>query len=314
MGSEYIVLFAIIFTGYFARKIELIDSNMNDSINRFVIYFTFPCLILDVMDRSNLDRELMLKFFTSFALSISFFAIYSLVAYLYSKVRKLDPKDSNVSEFSMVAPNNGFIGFPVAIAFLGNTGLLYMITSSITLNLYIFSYGTFLLMRNSEKKAFSLSHGMRRLIKFFKNPNIIAVILGITFAVINFKLPEVFSSYFHTIGMLSTPLSMILIGSSLAENKFFNIIKDRLAVEVSFMKLLIMPALTLLIVLALPFDKEILAIMVTAAAMPTGATVFMMTQHRKQNYVLASNSILLSTIFSIVTIPLWIEFIGYVLL
>ncbi len=151
MSSEYIVLFAIIFTGYIARRIDLITSDMNDSINRFVIYFTFPCLILNVMNKSNLNKELMFKFFTAFSLSILFFVFYSIIAYIYSKIRGVDPKDSNVSEFAMVAPNNGFIGFPIALAFLGSNGLLYMVTSSITLNLYIFSQEFLIIIKNKRR-------------------------------------------------------------------------------------------------------------------------------------------------------------------
>lgn len=46
MYGRYIVLFAILFTGWFLRKINFIDDKMNHSINKLIVYFAYPCLIV----------------------------------------------------------------------------------------------------------------------------------------------------------------------------------------------------------------------------------------------------------------------------
>ena len=57
MYGRYFVLFAILFTGWFLRKINFIDDKMDHSINKLVVYFAYPCLI--VHNIGELDRRRM---------------------------------------------------------------------------------------------------------------------------------------------------------------------------------------------------------------------------------------------------------------
>ena len=46
MYANYLVLFAILFTGYFLRKIRFLDDAMNHGLNKFIVYFAYPCMIV----------------------------------------------------------------------------------------------------------------------------------------------------------------------------------------------------------------------------------------------------------------------------
>ena len=119
MYGKYIILFAILFTGWFLRRINFIDDNMNHSLNKFIVYFAYPCMIVHNIGTLELDHRTLGKFFLAFALSLVCFYLYGLICYGYAKLRKFPPEDSHVIEFSMAAPNDGFMGFPITLIFFG---------------------------------------------------------------------------------------------------------------------------------------------------------------------------------------------------
>ena len=113
------MLFAMLFTGWFLRKINFIDDKMNHSINKLVVYFAYPCMIVHNIGSLEMNRTVITEFLITFVMSLVLFYIYGLVSWCYARARKY-PKDiSNVAEFSMAMPNDGFMGFPVALIFFG---------------------------------------------------------------------------------------------------------------------------------------------------------------------------------------------------
>ena len=57
MYAKYFVLFAILFTGYFLRKIGFLDDAMNHGLNKFIVYFAYPCMIIHKPGHSGNKRE-----------------------------------------------------------------------------------------------------------------------------------------------------------------------------------------------------------------------------------------------------------------
>ena len=73
MFGKYFVLFAILFTGYFMRRINFIDDKMNNSINKLIVYFAYPCLIVHNIGTIDMSGEVITSFLIAFALSLAFF-------------------------------------------------------------------------------------------------------------------------------------------------------------------------------------------------------------------------------------------------
>ena len=73
MYGRYFVLFAILFTGWFLRKINFIDDKMDHSINKLVVYFAYPCLIVHNIGELDLTADVLADFGLTFVLSLVFF-------------------------------------------------------------------------------------------------------------------------------------------------------------------------------------------------------------------------------------------------
>ncbi len=179
MYGQYFVLFAIMFTGWFLRRIDFIDDKMDHSMNKLIVYFAYPCLIVHNIGNLQMTSRIITDFLTAFGLSLAFFYIYALLCYLYVKARNFPKDEASVAEFSMASPNNGFMGFPVAMIFFGETGLLLMLAHNAAMNFYIFTYGTRALRRNSPDRRKATPAGVfKAILKLMVNPNILALITG----------------------------------------------------------------------------------------------------------------------------------------
>ena len=145
MYGRYFVLFAILFTGWFLRKINFIDDKMDHSINKLVVYFAYPCLIVHNIGGLDLTADVLADFGLTFVLSLVVFYLYGFFCKGYARLRKYPKNVSGIAEFAMSMPNNGFMGFPVALIFFGDSGLLLMLAHNAAMNFFIFTYGVKLL-------------------------------------------------------------------------------------------------------------------------------------------------------------------------
>lgn len=305
MYQQFFILFAIIFTGYGLRRFGVIDDAMNNGLNRFIVYFAYPCLIILSIGSLELSNGLLMDFLFMLILTLGFFALYSVVSYFYIKLRGFPRKNANVVELAMASPNNGFMGLPVALLFFGEKGLLLMIAHNAAMNIYFFSYGLILLRRNNsgEKKP-DIKGMVRAGVKLLLNPNILSLIIGMIICLNQLEMPMVVTQYLGMIGNIATPMAMIFIGSTLTNCKFRDIITNKIVREASLNKLVLMPLITYAVLIFLPLKTLIVATAVLGAAFPSAATVSILAEQEGQDKEIASQILFLSTLISTITLPL----------
>lgn len=314
MYAQFFVLFAIMLTGYIFRKKGVIDGGMDTSLNRFIVYFAYPCMIVINIGTLEMNHRLMINFFVVLVIYVAIFFLFALFARLYTKIRNYPDSYSNVAEFAMVSPNNGFMGFPVAQIFFGTEGLFLMLACNAAMNLFFFTYGIALMQRNKEKEPFRVKKILNIFVKLILNPNILALIIGLLLCLSKTEIPLPIHQYLSFLGNVSTPMALIYIGSSLATSSFFNIIKNKHIIECSVNKLLVMPLLAYVVLVFTPLDPLLIAMMVLSSCFPTAATVSMLAQQEGQDTVTASQILFLNTLFSAATIPLIIYLINTLIL
>ncbi len=313
MYGKYIVLFAILFTGWFLRKINFIDDKMNHSINKLIVYFAYPCLIVHNIGTMEASGEMLISFIYAFVLSLAAFYVYGLVSWLYAKARRFPREESNILEFAMASPNDGFMGFPVALIFFGNKGLLLMLAHNAAMNLFVFTFGIKLLKRNQEgRRKATPGRVFKAVLKLLVNPNILALFIGFAISLSGISIPDPVDEYLLYIGNISTPMAMIFIGSSLVNFRFLDIIRSLTVIEASIMKLVWLPILTGLMMYFLPVPALVKSIVVLGECFPTAATVSMLSEQEGLDPGPASKVLFLSTVASIATVPAAINLINMI--
>lgn len=315
MYGQFFVMFAMIFTGYLMRKIDFIKDEMNNSLNKFIVYCAYPCMITYNIGTMKINAHLLKEFILMMVVSFAALMIFALITRLYTKGRRFPDRVSNVSELSMICPNNGFMGFPMALSFLGSHGLLLMTAQNSAMNVFSFSYALYALRRNKEThEKLTVQAVVGSTVKVLLNPNILALFIGFFLCLTKIPLDNAIGTYLNYIGGAATPMAMIFIGSTLAGSKFFEILRNHIVWESALWKLVIMPVITAGVMMLFPLGAYFKVIMVLGICFPTAATVPMLAEQEGQSHELASKILFFTTVVSMATVPFTITLIKFLFL
>ncbi|WP_069999471.1 AEC family transporter [Cellulosilyticum sp. I15G10I2] len=297
------VLFLLIFFGYILGKIKVITSAGIEAFSKFIVKVALPALIISGM-MIPLTSEKLYNTMYILMLSIPTYGLAYCIAIGFSKAFIKDLSQRGVYRFAIVFSNAGFMGYPVLGAMFGKEAIFYTAVYNIMFNVLLYTLGIKLLkIGNNEKNKFDF--------KLLINPGVVASIIGLILFISGLEFPDFLTQAIDYAGSTCTPLSMITIGamlSALPIKSMFNNVKVYMAAAI---RLIIFPVLILLL-LRYVFgiqDTLLIAIPVIVAGMPVASNAAMMAKEYNNNAELASQIILISTLFSGITIP----FLAYLL-
>lgn len=196
--------------------------------------------------------------------------------------------------YGVICSNAGFLGNPIAESVFGSQGLLFASVALIPLRFAMWSSGL---------KLFTKTDGKSTAKKLLTHPCIIAVAVGFVLMLTQVKLPAFFLKALTGIGSCNTAVSMIVIGSILAEIRIKEILNKELF-YFSVIRLIGIPLAVLGILKLFPIDNLVTGVIVLLSAMPAGSTTVMLAEKYDGNAGFASSCVFLSTVLSLVTIPL----------
>ena len=136
------------------------------------------------------------------------------------------------------------------------------------------------------------------------NPVIISIFIGLSLFILNIKLPYIINRPIELLGNITTPLSMIVIGSMLCLSSISECVRNKKLYIVSFIRLILMPILIYFILKGIVYDKLLFSIPIVIVSMPVASNTAILSSEYNANDKLASQLVFMSTLFSIVTIPI----------
>jgi len=239
----------------------------------------------------------------TFAIYLGLLFLFGVYGRLYCLGKRFSGEDRPVAELALMASNNGFIGFPVAVSFFGDLGLFYMVACNIALNTTFFTYGVAQMKRGRENPDEPFVKKLAGFLLMLASPKVSVAIIGIIFCYNSIELPGIANEFCNMVGNVATPMAMISIGTMLAGNFGLHSFKKRIVVEPVLNRLLIVPLITAAIVWRLPLDPLVKTIMMLSNALPTATMVAILSERYERDKGLAGESIVVSTLFSMVTVP-----------
>jgi malate permease and related proteins len=290
--NQIIILFIIMIVGFIGAKLKIIDKTLNKGLSDLLINIALPFLILSSFDFS-FNKEMVSNSAIVFtiAIMIIIFSIFlsKILFYKYSK------KERQVMRFIAVFSNCGFMGFPIVLSIYGKEGLFYASIYNIAFNIIIWTYGVYLF---SEKKD------IKNLKKIFINPAMIATFIGVLLFIFSIKLPGPIQGTLSMVGSMTVPISMLVVGASLTNIGFFDIVKSFKIYYVSFVRLLMIPIILIFALRPFHLADIIIDTVVILTAMPAATLSAIIGEAYGGDVELASKIIFVSTILSAVTIPI----------
>ena len=296
--TSLVMIFLLLIPGIIFRKKDIISAAQSDGISSLAVNITWPCLVVDAM-QMDFSAAVLKDSGYMMAAAMVVFAMTAVVTLVLSKLLRLDNSKRYITAFMLLFGNTGFIGIPVIRALYGTEAVFFAAILEMVNDVVIFTIGMMLIQMSAGAK-------LRFEPKLFLNPGLIGVIVGLLLFLLDIRLPEVIGGAVEMVGDATTPLTMFLIGYQLGGLKAKEILKDASIYVISFTKLLIVPVLALIVLRVAVGDFSLLEkVLIMSFAMPAGSVSVIFSQQYRGETAFATKTVLLSTLFSIVTIPVF---------
>ena len=260
-----IKIIAAMAVGFLLRKINIINDSSGRGFSSLIIHVTAPCMVFSgivSMDSSQLQNAKTLLW-----LGFVIYAVLIALALVLGKALKFG-KNAGVIEAAVIFGNVSFLGFPLIQSLYGATGLFYIALLNIHFNLFFYSLGFYLISKSgSGSKRFD----PKRLL----NTGIISIIIAVIIYFCQIKIPDMILEPINFVGQITSPLSMIVIGSSMASYSLKKVFSRKKIYILSFFKLLIFPLLAWVIFKLTLGDNVLTRVICFYVGMPTAAVVGM---------------------------------------
>ena len=297
MGSVFeqvTVLFLIILIGYIARKKRILTGELNKGLSNVLLYITLPLQIIYSFNKS-FSQDMLNNSLIIFIIAVITHTV-SVILGLF--IFKRYPEDKvKVLRYITIFSNCGFMGYPVLKGIFGDAGIFYGSIYNIPFTILMWTVGITIFNGKSEGNKIK---------KAIINPGIIATIMGFTIFMFSISLPSALKDTLNSVGSMTTPLSMIIIGSALAETRIRDIFNEFSIYYVTFLRLILLPLVTLLVLRLIGIQGIPLVVSVVLVGMPAAANTVVFSEKYDGDSVFASKAIFVSTILSMITIPIMV--------
>ena len=304
--SQMTILFLILALGYFIFKIKLVDDNFTKKFSALVIQVTMPAMVLSsVLDLT--ERQSLRDVLTSFGIAVAlFFIVMPIVGFLLAKLFRVKRNSTGLYVFMATFSNVGFMGFPVISALAGEVGLFYAAIYNLVFNVAVFTLGVWLVNHDKDGESSGFD------IKLLMSPGVIAALLAIALYFMNIKLPVLLSDTIRSVGSITSPSAMLIIGCTLAKMDVKTVFSDWRLYPWILIKQIVIPIL-LWIPLAMIIKNEILlTVTFILFLMPVANNAVLFANTYNGDAELAARSVFLTTLFSLLTVPICVWAVQFI--
>ena len=293
--QQMIVLFILMGIGFFCGKKKFLTDEGSKTLSWIVVNVATPAMILSAgMNYESAIRGRQLA--VGFLVAVLVYVFLIVMSFIILPLVRVPAEDKAVYRVMAIFSNIGFMGLPIIRAAYGEEAVLFGALFQFPYNFLMYTYGIAAIKGENPFKGGSL--------KKILNVGVISSTLGIVLFVSGVHMPEVLRISARHLSNLAAPLSMMVIGQSMIHFKFREMFEDVRLLVFSLIKLLSLPIIGVLLLRLFIDDPMIINVCYIMLATPIGSMAAMVAQQYGSNYGLASRGVALSTVLSVVTIPL----------
>lgn len=290
-------LFIALVIGYYLNKKGILNKDVNGRLSNMIVSVTCPALIVaSVFSNSQLEKQDAVRLML---FGLILYLVLPLFAKVMVKIFNISVEKRKAGEALVIFANASFMGFSVVGAVYGNNAVFLASILHLFFNLFMFTYGIYLLSDGAAKNANSKVEW-----KSIINPGLIACILAMFIFFTSILVPEFISKPVIFIGNLTPVLSMITLGSVLAEYPLKIVFKDKSMYCIALIRLVIIPLTAWWISKIIFKNEQIQGIILITNAMPSATLCAMIANKYGGREKDASVGVVLTTMLSLVTVPL----------
>ena len=282
-------LFLLLILGFVLFKCHIFDEYTNKKISALIVNVASPMLIISSI--AGVEGSNKSIVFLMIGAGILMYIGFIILGKIINRIFPFPKKDWPVYECMVVFANTGFMGYPVLLDVFGQEAVFYASLIHMAFNFFVYTYAIMCLTKGDDSE-FKLNF------KQLLTPGIILIFVGIFIYLFDIQLPSVLMDTINSVGSLTAPLSMMMIGSSLAVYPIKDSFTDWRSYVFAFVRLMIVPFVTMIMCRLLHIDAYYANITIITNAMPVGSMVLMLATQYNANVKIVTRNIVVSTLLS----------------
>ncbi len=300
MINVQIVLVICMLVGFVAGKRKMVTDSGRREITEIIMTITLPASIIASFVNTSLSPALKIQSITVFVLEIIIQSSMIVLGLFLFPKKWFSESERKSLRYSLINSNAAFIGMSLLSGILGDLGALLGAVAMIPKRITLWTAGLSIFIEERSMK--------KKLKKVLLHPSVVAVYIGILCMLLPVQYPAVMLKTLNTIGGSTTFLAMFAVGFLVSQMDFHGLLSGKI-LYFCLIRLVLIPLAIFIPLRLLRCDPVILTVCVVLAAVPAGSYTALMTAKYNGDVPFASKMVLVSTLLSVITIPLICSFI-----
>lgn len=291
--KQVAILFIFAIIGYTLCKTGKIQASSTKFLSNLVVWVFLPATTFKSF-ATNFTVKYITEKYDIILTSAILVSVVSTLAFFLSKLLTKDKYRRSVYTYSLTVPNSGYMGIPLTQAIYGEAMLTNVLLFALPINIYLYSIGYCSLTK------------VKLTFKKLLNPPLIAIGLGAILGLSGLVLPKFASDFLSTASAPMGPCTMLILGMTLSEYNFGKLLKPNMNYVVVFLRLIAIPAITVIILKAVNLENVIMPALIVYS-MPCGLNTVVFPKLVDEDCETGAALALISTALSMATIPLMLS-------
>ncbi len=289
---QSVIMFLLMGVGVLLYKTKIVNESGSKQLSNLVINIGAPAVIL-LSYQMPYDTKYIRGLLWALALSLITYIVSILLSVVF--IRNKQDRETAIERFCVVYSNCGFMGIPLIDEMFGQEGVFYVCAVITAFNIFVWTHGVMLV---SGKLT------MSSLLGAIKSPNIVAVIVGFACFFFRINIPHIPMKVIEHLAGINTPIAMLVIGMTIAAIPAKTILKNRRSAWISLLKLIVIPCVCAVVIRLFHAPPMVYSVVAITTACPTAGTVTMFALKYNKNASYSSQICAISTLASVITLPL----------
>lgn len=300
LREQMVSFLTLLVIGYAFLKTHLINESVVDAIPPVILRYVLPAMLLAKLPVAGTPDKLLTMGWVLLAIVIMF-GIHMLLSFLSGKLMRLKQPTFNVHLTVCGLPNSAFVGYPLLFIMFPDDTALFMATYMLADSVMLFGVAPILL--NPAKG------GKKQNWKVLISPTNVTMVVAMVMLVFQLRFPAPIESTLLEIGNMSKPLGLFYIGADIARRGAARLLKRWELYGMLPVKLILAPiCIFFLVRQLLPIDDIYLMMVGIMAMLPSMVTICIQAKEYGSDAEYASGGLLLTTLASVITMPVLMKF------
>ncbi len=294
VATQVGVMLLLILVGLVAAKRQWFRPEAEASLVNILFYIVTPTLIV--------HSFLSVEYTPTKAAGLLYMAGCAVLVHLvgvalaFLVFRKDDGYRTVILRAGVIFSNGGYMSLPLASALMGDTGVFYVSVYVVVFNVLLWTLG--IAMYDKSKI---------NLLRAFLNPGTVGIYVGLPLFFFGVRLPSLLTSALTHLSNINTPLAMLLLGYFLSRTALGIRRGDGKLLACTLLRILAVPGICLLAFWVLPIPAEVVMACMVPASAPVATNVVMFASKFGRDVDSASRLVSVSTLCSVLTIPVFLS-------